>query len=313
MVVFGSKSSASRTKLFEQPLEKLFNPKAIKQFNETIAASNLRSPPALCQSLSAPLTSSTLTWAKLSKENSASKRKRAAARLRRFTIDANNNTPAASLITTITSAPLASAVLSPHLTGSSHNLATTGCQPLATADATRATSGHDSAFSGHSIISQGPHERLIGADPSADDHEQSCRLLLLNVLPEPIRCLLQEIYLRGPATVGIFRKSPNAKHCKELKQKLETVSLSSSSSSNPLNLTSSSSNPTSSSGGKALLPSQPLLAAAAAAQTSECQLLMEQYQVNVIASVFKVSVMVVFFAFGCNGRVVVVVSVYFHP
>lgn len=62
-------------------------------------------------------------------------------------------------------------------------------------------------------------------------------------LPEPIKSLLNELYLRGPATVGIFRKSPNAKDCRELRQKLET----------------------------------------------DCRSSIEQFQVNVIASVFKVS------------------------
>lgn len=66
---------------------------------------------------------------------------------------------------------------------------------------------------------------------------------MLNVLPEPIKRLLAELYARGPSTVGIFRKSPNAKHCKELRQKLET---------------------------------------------SDGHSSIEQFQVNVIASVFKV-------------------------
>lgn len=67
--------------------------------------------------------------------------------------------------------------------------------------------------------------------------------LLLSVIPDPIRNLLNELYQRGPSTVGIFRKSPNAKHCRDLRQKLETDSQSS----------------------------------------------LEQFQVTVIASVFKVS------------------------
>lgn len=176
MVVFGSK-----TKLFEQPLDKLFNQEAIKHFNETIAASQQRSPPALCQSLSAPLTSATLTWAKRSRENSATKRKRAAARLR----NAKNN-----------------------------------------------------------LIARLDYDTCEHTS-EAKNEEERCRTLLLQLLPKPIRCLLSEIYLRGPATVGIFRKSPNAKHCKELKQKLE---------SDDFNLDQ-----------------------------------IQQYQVNVIASIFKVS------------------------
>lgn len=230
MVVFGSKSSSAKTKLFEQPLDKLFNPKAIKHFNETIAASNSRSPPALCQSLSAPLTSSTLTWAKLSQENSATKRKRAAARLRRFTIDANNNT--SSLITALTSAPIISPATAPLCI--SHRLE---ANPSPSNTQTLNSSSNSNA-------DKIDHETTTTDREGQLNEDERCRLLL-NVLPEPIRCLLNEIYLRGPSTVGIFRKSPNAKHCKELKQKLES-------------------------------PDFHLSA-------------IEQFQVNVIASVFKVS------------------------
>lgn len=60
---------------------------------------------------------------------------------------------------------------------------------------------------------------------------------------EHIKKLLEQLYLRGPETVGVFRKSPNAKHCRELKQKLDANALDS----------------------------------------------LDQYQVVVIASVFKVS------------------------
>ena len=41
-------------------------------------------------------------------------------------------------------------------------------------------------------------------------------------LPAPVHNLLAELHARGPTTVGIFRKSPNAKQCKELRHKLET-------------------------------------------------------------------------------------------
>lgn len=50
------------------------------------------------------------------------------------------------------------------------------------------------------------------------------RQLELATIPEPIRNLLAQINSRGPSTVGIFRKSPSAKHCKELRHKLETDS-----------------------------------------------------------------------------------------
>lgn len=50
------------------------------------------------------------------------------------------------------------------------------------------------------------------------------RRLMLAVLPEPIKRMLIELYLKAPQTVGIFRKSPNAKHCKDLRAKLEADS-----------------------------------------------------------------------------------------
>lgn len=145
------RSRCVKMKLFEQPLDKLFSPKAMKQLNSAI-----NSPP-----------------------EQVGKRKRtsAAACLRKLSLDTNNNS------------------------SNSNN-----CQAA--------------------NLSQAQRQQLM-----------------LNVLPEPIRNLLNQLYLRGPTTVGIFRKSPNAKHCKELRQKLETDSQSS----------------------------------------------IEQFQVTVIASVFKVS------------------------
>lgn len=125
MVVFGSKSSSVKTKLFEQPLDKLLSPKTVKQLNEAI---------------------------KKNKQNQEA-RSRQLKHVQQINYDHNNN--------------------------------------------------------------NNNHEE------EGEDDEQ-CRLLMLNVLPQPIKHLLCELYSRGPSTVGIFRKSPNAKHCKELRQKLES-------------------------------------------------------------------------------------------
>lgn len=193
-MVFGTKSS-SKTKLFEQPLEKLFSPKTIEQYNDMIKAkeATLRSNNNhIGNNVNRTLSAS--SWARLSQENSATKRKRAAARLRRFTIQITKTTAETS---------------------------------------TSTSSSPSSASSSSSPPMQ--------SDPNAPvDASQE---QLLAVLPEPIRSLLNELYQRGPSTVGIFRKSPNAKHCRELRQRLE----------------------------------------------SDGQSSIEQFQVNVIASVFKVS------------------------
>lgn len=142
-----------KMKLFEQPLEKLFNPRAMKQLHSAIEQPGSAKP----------------------------KRSASVACLRKFSLDANNNR---------------------------------------------------NSYSPQVCLSQRQRQQLM-----------------LAVLPQPIRNLLHELYHRGPSTVGIFRKSPNAKHCKELRQKLESDSQSS----------------------------------------------IEQFQVTVIASVFKVSTSVVVF------------------
>lgn len=41
--------------------------------------------------------------------------------------------------------------------------------------------------------------------------------------PQVIHWLLADLFRRGPSTVGVFRKSPNARHCRELKQRLDSV------------------------------------------------------------------------------------------
>ncbi|CAG2162982.1 unnamed protein product [Oppiella nova] len=43
-------------------------------------------------------------------------------------------------------------------------------------------------------------------------------------LPQPIMLMLKELYQKGPYTVGIFRKSANARVCKEFRAKLESES-----------------------------------------------------------------------------------------
>lgn len=125
-----SRAKCVKMKLFEQPLDKLFNSKAMKQLNCAINAN--------------------VPTSQLAKP----KRSSSSACLRKFSIDANNN--------------------------------------------------NSSNQSAQALMTVGQRQQL-----------------LLAVLPEPIKNLLHELYLRGPSTVGIFRKSPNAKHCKELRQKLE--------------------------------------------------------------------------------------------
>lgn len=143
-----------KMKLFEQPLEKLFSPKAIKQLNQANSSPN----------------------------ESQCKRKRfTGSYLKKLYIDPNNNS--------------------------------------------------------NSINN---HSSQINLNAANRNHQHQ---LFLSLLPEPIKNLLNELYLRGPSTEGIFRKSPNAKHCKDLRHKLESDSQSS----------------------------------------------IEQFQVTVIASVFKVS------------------------
>lgn len=135
-----------KMKLFEQPLDKLFSPKAMKQLNNLINAHH------------SPSFESTLNKRKRTTSTSA-------ACLRKFSIDLNNNS---------------------------------------------SNSNSYSSPSANNSLTQVQREQL-----------------LYSVIPEPIKNLLNELYLRGPSTVGIFRKSPNAKHCKELRQKLESDSLSS--------------------------------------------------------------------------------------
>lgn len=171
MVVFGSKSSSAKTKLFEQPLDKLLSPKSVKQLNEAIRKQNNKQ--------STNNSTGTNTQATRSYQ-----------RLNNHHYHVNNN----KLVELL---------------------------------------NNNSTYNNNNSD--------IIRDP---DEDERCRLLMLNVLPEPIKRLLAELYARGPGTIGIFRKSPNAKHCKELRQKLET--------SDGLNS-------------------------------------IEQFQVNVIASVFKVS------------------------
>lgn len=139
-----------KMKLFEQPLDKLFSPKAMKQLNSAI---NSNSSP----------TSASLTTAlgKRKRSSSHTTSSTTNACLRKLFSNNNNNTDP--------------------------------------------NNNNNSTLTSQNQVKQ----------------------LLLSVLPEPIRNLLIELYLRGPSTVGIFRKSPNAKHCKELRQKLESDSQSS--------------------------------------------------------------------------------------
>ncbi|KAG9510327.1 hypothetical protein GZH46_01136, partial [Fragariocoptes setiger] len=76
-------------------------------------------------------------------------------------------------------------------------------------------------------------------------------------LPAPIWRLLHELFMRAPDCVGIFRKSPNAKHCKELRLQLDNWT----------------------------------------AQDGDCGSFIAKYHVTVVASVFKVSFVLFSFCF----------------
>ncbi|XP_055947749.1 uncharacterized protein LOC129981100 isoform X4 [Argiope bruennichi] len=71
-------------------------------------------------------------------------------------------------------------------------------------------SKHDSVDSGNS--SPPPHN-LFGLP--------LWKLCPDNVIPKPIMSMLNQLFVQGPYTVGIFRKSANARACRELKEKLE--------------------------------------------------------------------------------------------
>lgn len=47
------------------------------------------------------------------------------------------------------------------------------------------------------------------------------KLCMNGIIPNPIMAILTQLFQKGPYTVGIFRKSANARCCRELKQKLE--------------------------------------------------------------------------------------------
>ncbi|KAG8197824.1 hypothetical protein JTE90_020102 [Oedothorax gibbosus] len=71
-------------------------------------------------------------------------------------------------------------------------------------------SKHDSVDSGNS--SPPPHN-LFGLP--------LWKLCPDNAIPKPVMSMLSQLFLQGPYTVGIFRKSANARACRELKEKLE--------------------------------------------------------------------------------------------
>lgn len=60
---------------------------------------------------------------------------------------------------------------------------------------------------------------------NAGQLDAAARRRLLEELDEPlpphIRLVLADLYRRGPSTVGVFRKSPNARHLRELRRKLD--------------------------------------------------------------------------------------------
>lgn len=108
---------------------------------------------------------------------------------------------------------------------STSNYATHLSTPTSTNTLRRAFSSYITTDSNNNHNSQQLHSNELNEQEMqlAKKHQ----FLLFSIIPEPIKNLLNELYLRGPETVGIFRRSPNAKHCKELKHKLETDSQSS--------------------------------------------------------------------------------------
>lgn len=168
-------------KLFEQPLDKLFSPKAMKQLNQAIKLANYSSNNEHQPHGQAHTSKSKLPYSSTFKQNKKQhKRSPSSAYLWKFFLDANNNS------------------------NNVNNINRT-CNDVVATTPTGAK-----------------------ANSSSDEAQNKLRnQLMLAVLPEPIRNLLNELYLRAPTTVGIFRKSPNAKHCRELRLKLEADSKSS--------------------------------------------------------------------------------------
>ncbi|XP_042899392.1 uncharacterized protein [Parasteatoda tepidariorum] len=75
----------------------------------------------------------------------------------------------------------------------------------------RPAAKHDSVDSGNS--SPPPHS-LFGLS--------LWKLCPDNMIPKPVMSMLVQLFQQGPFTVGIFRKSANARACRELKEKLES-------------------------------------------------------------------------------------------
>lgn len=172
-----------KMKLFDQPLDKLFSPKAMKHLNNAIndsisASANSIYGTNLMQLLNYEFTMQNSTSCKRRILSSCSLTSNNRVVVDKFGTDNNNN-------------------INNNNNHNTSNISTTSEVNCSTTTTTLAM--------------------------NSIQREQ----LLLSVIPEPIRNLLNELYLRGPSTIGIFRKSPNAKHCKELRQKLETDSQSS--------------------------------------------------------------------------------------
>lgn len=181
-------------KLFEQPLDKLLNVKALKQLDGRPLSSEPGAKQARSPARSHKRTGSTLSPFSFSSLLTQLKRKRNSAS-NYYTISSPANPCKTSTLRR---------AYSEQITDLNNNN-------------TIATSPRSAANRSLSQVEAKANQQL-----DAELARRRNELLLSAVLPEPIKNLLLELYLRGPETVGIFRKSANAKHCRELRQKLET-------------------------------------------------------------------------------------------
>lgn len=78
-----------------------------------------------------------------------------------------------------------------------------------------------------SLLTSSREKQLVKSSSTTSSNDITTRLHCSDQhdppIPEAIDWLLADLYRRGPNTVGVFRKSPNARHCRELKQRLESV------------------------------------------------------------------------------------------
>lgn len=185
-------------KLFEQPIEKLLGQKALKQLNSSVNQNNLNLNASSSSTSSSALNLSlNINW------NNIVKRKRRAspsAYLRQFSLDLDNSFD-------------------------SDKPPSVKCYSISTLNLNQLNESTSSSIinynNGHQC------RKIVKSASQRNSRSETQRYKLLHsILPKPIKNLLNELYSRAPTTVGIFRKSPNARQCKELRHKLETDSTS---------------------------------------------------------------------------------------